>query len=317
MRDTVNIVQAHLGKELPSHLYQQLEQTRVFNPDVPVYLIISAGAEYDRRIIDRLGVIIVRKESIAKCANHRRFLFGNRLNRRFWGGFWLYTSERFFAIESFLTACRLDNVVHMENDVMLYTELSPLLPRFQERCPGIGITMDSERRCVPGFVFIRNLEALSAMNGFIIRHSLRKRQNDMSAIASFMKESAREASAALPVVPSRYRALYPLVSAAGEEGTSPWYDESFEAFGGIFDAASLGQFVGGVDKRLDARDTSGFINETAVYDPRNMGLSWKVENGKRRPYGKVDGAEFPIFTLHIHSKELFRFSSAGAPSEGA
>jgi hypothetical protein len=210
-------------------------------------------------------------------------------------------------MESFLRACRLENVVHLENDVMLYAELQTLLPALQSSCPRIGVTMDSERRCIPGFVFLRDPEALSEMNGFIIRNSLRKRHNDMEAIASFMRECGPASISALPVIPGNYRRTFGLENASGQKGSSPWYDESFDAFGGVFDAAALGQFLGGIDK--SEGDTSGFVNETAVYDPRSMGLSWKVENGFRRPFGKVAGGEFPIFNLHIHSKRLEEFSS--------
>ena len=310
MSDRINIVQAHLGPEVPRHIYAQMRQTRVFNPDTPLYLILSSGADYDKRAVDEVGAIIVRKESLRKCRSHRRFLRRNRLNRRSLGGFWLFASERFFAIESFLEACRLENVVHVENDVMLYVDLDHCLPALGTRCPRIGITMDSDTRCVPGFVFIRDPEALAVMDDFIVREALKKTKNDMRALALFMNRMAPDACSALPVIPPSYRSLWPLVNAQGENAERPWYDEAFDAFGGVFDAAALGQFLGGVDSKVSDRDTVGFVSETAVYDPRRMGLSWKQERGSWRPYGKVGDTEFPIFNLHVHSKRLEDFSSA-------
>ncbi len=305
-----SIIQAHLGKQVPPHVYEQIRQTRLLNKDVPIFLILSAAAEYDRRFAAEQRLFIVRKESIRKCRNHRLFSLFNRSNRFSLGGFWLHAMERFFAIESFLAACPLENVVHLENDVMLYAELDRLVPALAGACPGIGITLDSERRCVPGFVFIRNREALEAMNAFAFRASLLRRENDMAALASYMREAEEGACTALPVAPPAYRAAYGLRNARGQEGASPWYDKAFDAFGGVFDAAALGQYLGGVDRRLVAGSVPGFVNETAVYDARRMGLSWKVEGGLRRPYGKVGELEFPIFNLHIHSKALSEFSSA-------
>jgi hypothetical protein len=310
MKDKANIIQVHLGDEIPAHLYAQLRQTRVFNPDVPVYLIVSRRARLDADSIDELGVVVAFAESIRKCRNHRVFSLFNRTNRRSMGGFWLHASERFFAIESFMSACRMENVVHMENDVMLYAELASLIRPLRDTCPRIGITMDSESRCVPGFVFIRDLDALRGMNSFLLGGYLRKRQNDMEALAAFMAGASSGACSALPVVPSGYRALHPLENALGRKATSRWYDESFEAFGGVFDAAALGQYLGGIDRRINKDARPGFVNETAVYDPRDFGLEWKVEAGLRRPYGRVGGVEFPIFNLHIHSKDLEAFSSA-------
>ena len=315
MAEHCNVVQVHLGKAVPSYLYDQLRQTRVLNPGNSMYLILGPGTEHDTAHLKTLEVVVVDVASVVKCQNHRRFIRGNRLNPRSLGGFWRYTTERFFAIESFLEACRLRNVVHMENDVMLYAGLDSLLPGFHAACPGAGIIMDSERRCVPGLMYLSALPALSAMNDFIVRNALRKRQTDMQAIGAFMGQATFAECSALPVLPPRYRELFPLVNAKAEEGSSPWYDAAFGQFGGVFDGAALGQFVGGIDKIHDPGDTTGFVNETAVYDPRKMGIHWKTENGLRRPFGMVDGSEFPIFNLHIHSKQLERFSSsASAPT---
>jgi hypothetical protein len=311
MSDRAAIVQVHLGKELPPHIYPQLEQSRVTNPSVPTYLIVSETASFDEAAIDRLDVTIVRAEAIRKCRNHRLFSLFNRTNRRAMGGFWLFASERFFAIESFLRACRLRDVVHLENDVMLYADLDGLLPRLSEGCPRIGVTMDSERRCIPGFVFIKDVDALSEMNSFLLKGYLRRRQNDMDALASYIVGADKGACSALPVVPRGYREAYPLENALGQKGASTWYDEAFDCFGGIFDAAALGQFLGGIDKRIAKDAKPGFINETAVYDPRNLGLFWKDESGMRKPYGKIGDREFPVFNLHIHSKDMTEFLSVG------
>jgi hypothetical protein len=316
MSEKITIVQVHLGAEVPRHLYIQIGQTRLLNPDAPIYLILSRGAAYDKGELNRLGVLVVTKESISVCDNHRRFLRRSKLNKRFWGGFWMYTSERFFAMESFLRALALHDIVHMENDVMLYTRLDELRPAFLKCCPRIGVTMDSENRCTPGILFMKDVEALSAMNSFIAGGPLQKRMSDMDAIGAYMRDSKPGVCSALPVVPPRYRELYPPVNAKGEAGPSRWYYEAFADFGGVFDAAALGQYLGGVDKRNDAGDTRGFVNETAVYDPRNMGIHWKSSDGLRLPFGSVGGAEFPIFNLHIHSKQLEEFSSSSSVPRG-
>lgn len=302
-------MQVHLGAQVPPYLLDQLRQTRLLNPDTPIFLLLSEGAETDYAALRSLGVTVARREAFVPCRNHRDFRRRNRFSKKSLGGFWLYTSERFYAIESFLTACGLRNVVHMENDVMLYTDLDALLPSFVSQCPRIGVTMDADTRCVPGLVFIRDREALGSMNEFIVRNALRRTKNDMRSIAYFMNHAAAGDCSALPVIPPAYRKAYPLVNSGGERGERPWYDEAFDRFGGVFDAAALGQYLGGIDPKISTGDTRGFVSETAVYDPRNMGLSWKTEDGLRRPYGSVGGAEFPIFNLHIHSKKLSDFSS--------
>ncbi len=310
MNERASIVQVHLGKEIPPHVYPQLSQARLFNPDTPIYLITNTGAAFDESLINGLGVVIVRIESLKKSRNHKLFSLFNRTNRRSLGGFWLYASERFFALESFLTVCRIQNIVHLENDIMLYESINKILPAMLETCPHIGITMDSENRCVPGFVFIRDLDSLKTMNAFLLRGYLSRRQNDMEALARYMAGAEKGACSALPVIPPEYRGSFALESQNGGKGVSPWYDAFFHAFGGIFDAAAIGQYLGGIDKRLFSDSKPGFVNETAVYDPRNLGLFWKTEGGLRKPHGKVGDREFPIFNLHIHSKDMTEFMSA-------
>lgn len=267
----------------------------------------------DRDRLRRLDVIVVRHKSILPCKNNIRFRRRNHFSKKSLGGFWLYTSERFYAIESFLEACRLEDVVHLENDVMLFTKLEEHLAAFRSACPAIGVTMDADTRCVPGIMYIRDLGALSRMNEFIIRNALRTTKNDMRAIAAFMNGATPGDCSALPVLPAGYRMMYPLVNSEGEKGTRSWFDEAFRIFGGVFDAAALGQYLGGIDAKISQGDTHGFISETAVYDPRNFNLHWKVESGLRRPYGTVGGLEFPVFNLHIHSKNLTEFSSVIHP----
>jgi hypothetical protein len=316
MSERINVLQVHLGGTLPPYIYEQIRQTRLFNPRLPVFLILNRATEADMRALKELDVTVVRKETIVPCRNHRDFMRRHRFSRRSLGGFWLYTSERFYAIESFLQSCALRNVVHMENDVMLYADLEGLLPTLSARCPRIGITMDSDTRCVPGFVFIKDAEALAKMNGHMVRKALRTTKNDMRAIAHFMNGADAGDCSALPVIPTGYRGLYPLENLEGEKGQKSWYDEAFPDFGGVFDAAALGQYLGGIDPKISEGDTRGFISETAVYDPRNMGLKWIEDSGFRRPFGSVAGKDFPVFNLHIHSKRLDEFSSLAKAKGG-
>jgi hypothetical protein len=303
-----NIVQVHLGKEVPAHLYDQVRQLRLFNPDVPVFLILEAGTLVNNQLVDELEMTIVRKNSIKTCANHRRFLALKSLDPRYWKIFWRSASERFFLIESFLEACALKSVIHLENDVLLYAKVADLLPILSGNYDGIGLTMDCDWRCIPGFVYIKDELALSGMNEFVTSIPIRKRYNDMRALGAFMNEVGPPACNALPVIPEGYSALHGLGDSEGNKSTHGCFDRCFNDFGGIFDAAALGQYLGGLP-RDGGKDTRGFINETAIVDPRRLGLHWELADGLKTPYGKIDGKSFPVFNLHIHSKNLRPFLS--------
>jgi hypothetical protein len=85
----------------------------------------------------------------------------------------------------------------------------------------------------------------------------------------------------------------------------------FDQFGAIFDAAAIGQYLGGVDPRnAGGADTAGFINETCIFDPSGYQYRWRTDSqGRRVPCAIDEGREYRVNNLHIHSKDLERFVS--------
>ena len=81
----------------------------------------------------------------------------------------------------------------------------------------------------------------------------------------------------------------------------------------IFDGPALGQFLGGVDPRNCKENTIGFINETCDFKPYPSicDIYFKNENSLKIPYikSKETNIEQQIVNLHIHCKELHKFSS--------
>ena len=93
------------------------------------------------------------------------------------------------------------------------------------------------------------------------------------------------------------------------------FNINFKNFNSIFDGASIGQYLGGVDKKNDINDTRGFINETCIVKYNNFKFQWIQENNLYKPYllyfDNISNQDIkiPIINLHIHSKELFKFMS--------
>ncbi len=96
----------------------------------------------------------------------------------------------------------------------------------------------------------------------------------------------------LPIVPPDYP--QPLRSLEGHVAEDPsLYWRDCAELGTIFDAAALGQYLGGVDPRNRPQPSHGFINESCLFDPRV--LKPRMEIG-------ADG-------LHIHCKDMRKFMS--------
>jgi hypothetical protein len=71
-------------------------------------------------------------------------------------------------------------------------------------------------------------------------------------------------------------------------------------FNCLFDAAAVGQYIGGVDPRNISGNTIGIINETSVFKCNKAKVQW-INN---IPHLN----NLPLVNLHIHSKDLKRWS---------
>jgi hypothetical protein len=83
--------------------------------------------------------------------------------------------------------------------------------------------------------------------------------------------------------------------------------ENYDKFNYIFDAAAMGQYLGGIDPRNNPNNTVGFINETCVIKYNNCKFTWATIDDIKRPFLKINDMHLRIFNLHIHHKDLNNF----------
>ena len=77
---------------------------------------------------------------------------------------------------------------------------------------------------------------------------------------------------------------------------------------GIFDAAAIGQFVGGIDPIHDRGPTIGFQNENTDLLVKSLVLTWGIESGSKSPQIQLPSS-YPVNNLHLHSKRTGPFLS--------
>jgi len=191
--------------------------------------------------------------------------------------------------------------------VLSYFEIAKSLDRFRSLYPRMAIVRDHDKRCIASLMFIRNQRSIARLNAFISYNLLTRRKNDMELLSSYCKDKMMQ----LPIVSPSYAARFALVNLRNER---PRDSESFckneGEFEMLFDAASFGQFVGGVDKVHSAADSRGFVNETAYVNPSKGQVNWMRDaKGRLCPIFRFDGIEDKIANLHIHSKELCKYRS--------
>lgn len=209
----------------------------------------------------------------------------NCLDREFRNGFWSHCSARLFYLYSYIYKFDIKYCIHLENDVMSYINFDKLKPHFIKN--KVYATFDCETRVIPGILYIPN------HNAFLpIIENYNFNMNDMENLARF-DENVIEP---LPII----------IKGECE------YDKLYKNFMNyIYDAAAIGQYLGGIDKRNQAGDTRGFVNETCLVKYDNYGFYWKKIEGVYVPYIWINGQYVRIINLHIHCKELFKFMADG------
>jgi hypothetical protein len=218
----------------------------------------------------------------------------SNLDKNFRNGFWHLCSLRFFYLYSYIKNNNIENCVHLENDVMTYINFDELLIHKLRK---IYVTYDCETRVIPGIIFIPNYELFKP-----VIENYNTRLNDMENLANFDFEP-------FPIFPMELKNLSYIMNNINK------YNKNFIIFNSIFDAAAIGQYLGGVDKRNIPGNTEGFINETCVIKYNNYKFYWIKENELYVPYIEINNKLlYKINNLHIHSKELYKFI-ANNPTE--
>ncbi|QXD31053.1 DUF6492 family protein [Candidatus Pelagisphaera phototrophica] len=205
----------------------------------------------------------------------------SKLDKNFRGGFWNYASKRLFLVYEYIKMKNLTNVIHLENDVLLYSSLNY---NFEEK---IYITMDSNNRCIPGIIYIPKYDLFTNL---IENYDFTK--NDMINLSNFYNNNT-------DIVKT-----FPIIDDSLDISI---YNENFQEFNSIFDAAAIGQYLGGVDPGNIAGNTTGFVNETCEIKYDKYKFKWVKKRDDFFPYIEIKDKLIAINNLHIHCKKLINF----------
>jgi len=219
----------------------------------------------------------------------------SRLDASFRDGFWQLASARLFIIHDFMKQYNIENVIHLENDVLVYYNCNVLAEKVDTN--KIYIPFDCYERNIASIMFIPNYTIFSR-----ILDNYNYSKNDMENFV-MIKKTHPELIELFPIFINDKQNNNDNENLTEEEFVS----SNFHIFQYIFDAAAIGQYIGGVDPRNMAGDTSGFVNETCVIKYNEYEIQWK----EKTPFLIVCGNTYPIFNLHIHCKNLEKFICYG------
>ena len=312
----MNAIIVHGGNTYLPYISDCIEQFFIFNKNSILYFIAdNFFAELNELQQKYQNLKIVLRKSLKPTFAHRFYLIANRSAHNRWrGGFWRYVVERFFLIQEFMQQSGENNLLHFEYDNLIYADINSYTEKFKALSENTKILLpaDGDARCIAGIMFIPSAESLTKFCYYYNAHFTIRVKNDMLAFSDYMN-SKPELCSTLPVVPKSYvSGKSELVSQKGIVHTKlERLSNGIESLGTIFDAAAFGQFVGGIDNRntYDKKTTTGFINPDAAYNVQDFQLEWKTIDGFQKPFIIYKNEVFPVFNLHIHSKNLNLYRS--------
>ena len=295
------IVFIHLGGPPPIYMREAVAQARLWNPVAPIYCLSSVVEAYNH------GETWVDISDIPCGPAHTRFrattlLPGMDYDR----GFWQWTTERLFVLEDWMRWKGVEECFHLENDNMLYQDISAVAPFLKRISPGLSTTFqgqgakrDSLRTCF-SVLYCGSVDALTSFLFYLAGSP--SSVDEMRRAGLYWLDTPEDCS---------YLATAPVGVTLDSETYRHWFeDERFEEIGLIFESSLYGQYLGGIDP-IHPNSEAGHINPESEMRADQFKYSWPVDGFGRRYPVLTDkgGRQWKIANLHIHCKRLEEFRS--------
>lgn len=309
------IVLTHSGtRPIPEYTVDCVEQIRLFS-DIPVFFICSREKEIPERLEEIARIVFI--EDMPVSERHLRFFRKLSSFRANFDNFFQHATERFFIIDEAMSCLNLKNVIHMENDIMLYEDAAKLLDKIREIYDDITVPRMTEQFCMATVMYIPDRDRMGHFLDYVLAHILdrksndvNKKTNDMIMLADYLREKGKNA---LPLINKGYIDEYGLVNSKGEKAPEEYLYDYFgytENFGGFFDPQPIGQYLGGTDRKpKGVANNAGYSNEYSYIDVSKLDIRWKQLGERCVPVLIWKDREYRIYNLHVHCKELNRFRS--------
>lgn len=277
------LVYVWLGSKLPPWAKKSLTITRLANPTRQIVLLSDQLQEC--KSLKDLG-IVQHTYNIAYSQFYLSYHPKDQLS-----SFWTNTSLRFIYLLEFMRSNKVASLFHAELDNLIF-DLSGLAPKLDHYAQALFASQDSITRSIASLIYINKIQALEYLVSLLYDPDV---NNDMQALGKMASHS-------------------PLFSALPTESfyssTKCWPSLSPVECGGLFDAASIGQYLYG----LPALHTpftptyNRFTNENTLLDLSQLRMVSQIPL-------VLDHPDFPqpisFYNVHIHSKEMnFVFSQS-------
>lgn len=269
-----SIIYVWNGTALPDWVVMSINLTKRLNSNL--ILLVNDTIHHSPELFILEQTISVYKYSADKyLETYNRLKSDNSFNK--------YTSIRFWILYDYVRKYNIDRFYHAELDNVIFN-VSKLHIALDKIGKGIFCPRDGIERALASFMYINDTNVL---NKFINSYDSNTK-NDMHALAQFIERQPDVA--------------YSLPTESFHQNRQKWQLIHPDFTGGLFDAASIGQYLFGIDpKNIRYRPSRNlFINENSeigdiapIFFAENKQMSVLIRNKK-----------YHIFNIHIHSKNM-------------
>jgi hypothetical protein len=280
----VSFILFHKGSVLPQYIVQCIKQIQYTQSNYKIYLltdinIINTG---NIEVVDLNTIKIDLLNEIGFYKHHDDPL-------------WRTSFDRFFYIDAFIRERKIEDVVHFDNDVLIYYDVNEILTTLRKNVTKVGLTKHKVNEFVCGFMYIKHYNNLLPI---------------CDKLLELGKIDISELERMLGSMPHEMRLLGYIDEKHTNLLTSlPGLPEPLQqnGYGIVFDPSTYGQFLGGSGNApaytIHPSNTERLIDRYIV-----DGTIRPVYNSEEsKPYIFIDNRKIPIFNLHIHSKHLSNF----------
>jgi hypothetical protein len=289
----MDIVFAHFGSPIPKHLMLNLHRTAMLFPQNRVTLITD---------LDLSGKDIENIFIYKYLPTDEWTVLGNNLMhaKDFRDNFWFTSTARFLALSDFSKSIERE-FLHVESDVILaedfpFSKLSTLESDFM-------FPVVSDTNAIASCLYIRNHDSANYLANLTLQESAKNSLTTDMYILSALSKMTSVNFIPLPTAPIIYYS-----NSLASNVFLHKADTYIEHFGGVFDGFDLGRYLFGDDPRNKRGVSILRNNDDRTYlNVRNLRLVTRPERDFPYIYNSSLNSYIPVYSLHIHSKNLDLF----------
>jgi len=283
----INFILFHKGHTLPVYLYDSIKQIEQTQTDYNLYLITNAVVNKNCKatIINLNDIVNDELQNVQLYKSHQDPL-------------WRTSFERFFYIKTVIQQYNMQDIIHFDNDVLIYVNAQHIINYLRSNILHNGLPTHKPNEYVCGFMYIKDFYSISLLCSELLSITRKSEKNlelEFNSMAHEMrllgciKKRNEHLITSLPILPFNE------------------YSDLYTVFNGVFDPSSYGQYFGWTESTqrntVHPADVNRYIDKHIV----NKNIVPIFNSEQKKPYLLYNEAYVPIFNLHIHSKNLIDF----------